>query len=222
MRRSAEITERAIELRKERRSLRAISKELSVPRGTLAYWLKDIPVEHVERALIPLDEAMAHLTAGNSSNAVGKMFGVSPSTLRRRLKEHGLVIARSVGANPERRCRMCQKPFTSTRRRRCGACDTKIRRIRAKDAGIKLMGGKCLDCGWSGPNIGFDFHHLDAKGKDFAVGEAANKSWSILIAEIKKCVLLCATCHRLRHDAMTDAWREEALAYSGRVLNLAE
>lgn len=43
-----------------------------------------------------------------------------------------------------------------------------------------------------------DFHHLDPKNKLFTIGGAANrgKSLSLIKEEIKKCIPLCANCHR--------------------------
>lgn len=66
-------------------------------------------------------------------------------------------------------------------------------------------GGKCKDCNIlaSENNYSiFEFHHLDPNQKDFAIGETRilKKSQEEVYAEIDKCVLLCANCHRLRHQ----------------------
>jgi hypothetical protein len=81
----------------------------------------------------------------------------------------------------------------------------KDKRIEFKLELIQLGGGKCLDCGLESneenPPACFDFHHKDPKEKKFSVGRAlghhANKDLSL--EEIKKCDLVCATCHRRRH-----------------------
>lgn len=70
----------------------------------------------------------------------------------------------------------------------------------AKKKAIALMGGKCVDCeGVFHPAV-FDFHHVDPETKE---GNVANlirrKNWEAAEKELKKCVLLCANCHRLRH-----------------------
>jgi hypothetical protein len=46
-----------------------------------------------------------------------------------------------------------------------------------------------------------DFHHIDPKHKDIAVGTAVNKGWSIerIKNEISKCKILCSNCHRDFH-----------------------
>lgn len=68
-----------------------------------------------------------------------------------------------------------------------------------KDRAIEHMGGKCADCGITGSQWIFDFHHLDPAEKDFGWGEKRTTNWENLKKEIDKCVLLCANCHRTRH-----------------------
>jgi len=47
----------------------------------------------------------------------------------------------------------------------------------------------------------FDFHHIDPKQKDFTItNEIANKPFKELENEVKKCILLCANCHRVVHS----------------------
>lgn len=42
-----------------------------------------------------------------------------------------------------------------------------------------------------------DFHHLS--GKDFNVSEMGGRNDNLVIEEIRKCVVLCANCHRKAH-----------------------
>ena len=117
-------------------------------------------------------------------------------------------------------CKLCHHEFKSYQSRcvaRCGSCNTKIRRFRAKAAAIKFLGGKCTKCGWQGNQAALQFHHL--KGKDFTIGNVANKSWDSIKTEMKKCVLLCANCHMIEHSTKDDElFLEEALKYKGRTL----
>jgi hypothetical protein len=71
-----------------------------------------------------------------------------------------------------------------------------------KEEAVALMGGKCNDCGGTFPAPVYDFHHLDPSEKDMNPSDALTsvKHWK---DEIKKCVLLCANCHRMRH------WNED-------------
>ena len=102
---------------------------------------------------------------------------------------------------------------------RCGSCNTKIRRYRAKAAAVKYLGGKCATCGWVGNQAAFQLHHTDPSKKDFIIGNVANKSWDSIKKEIGKCILLCANCHSIEHSANDGSlFIKEALNYRGRNL----
>lgn len=70
---------------------------------------------------------------------------------------------------------------------------------RQKITAIKVSQG-CLDCGENHPAC-LQFHHLNSAEKLFSVQRALaeKKSMELIIAEIKKCVVLCANCHAKRH-----------------------
>lgn len=73
-----------------------------------------------------------------------------------------------------------------------------LRKIEA----IKYKGGKCIDCSLElekSHYAVFEFHHLDPKLKDYDWTKLKLHSWSKIISELDKCVLLCANCHRMRH-----------------------
>jgi predicted HNH restriction endonuclease len=119
-------------------------------------------------------------------------------------------------------CPLCNKKFAllkHTSRKRCGSCNTKIRRFRAKAAAVKYLGSKCIQCGWTGNQAALQFHHKDPKKKDFIIGNVANKSWDSIKKEIAKCVLLCANCHMIEHSTKNgELFLQEALNYKGRKL----
>jgi hypothetical protein len=121
-------------------------------------------------------------------------------------------------------CKICGnkfKDYQGKMRTRCGSCNTKIRRYRTKLAAIKLLGEKCTDCGWKGDQAAFQFHHIDHNNKDFIIGNVANKKWEVIKKELKKCILLCANCHSIRHSSKNDrALIKEAGRYKGRKLPL--
>lgn len=111
-------------------------------------------------------------------------------------------------------CLLCDKA-TGTRYKRCGTCYSRIRRYKTKCALVKLLGGKCADCGWTGDPTVFDFHHAD-KNKEFGVGMECNRAWGAVKAEALKCTLLCANCHRMKHIGVRDKRFLDAVAeYSG-------
>lgn len=92
----------------------------------------------------------------------------------------------------------CDKPHSGE-----GLCRRHFRQLsqaRKKVYLVEAAGGKCSDCGNAFHHSAMDFHHVDSDEKEMNV--------SILIrtadiaaakAEAAKCVLLCATCHRVRH-----------------------
>lgn len=51
-----------------------------------------------------------------------------------------------------------------------------------------------------------DFHHKDPSSKEFGVSGSRQGSHSLCstVSEIRKCVLLCANCHRLVHAGLLD------------------
>ena len=61
---------------------------------------------------------------------------------------------------------------------------------------VEFAGGKCQICGLIDHPIAFDFHHVDKSQKLFSISIACRKSERQLWDEVKKCVLLCAICHR--------------------------
>jgi hypothetical protein len=85
----------------------------------------------------------------------------------------------------------------------------KRRRKRRKVELVALAGGRCVDCGYSKCLAVLEFHHRDAKTKEFGVGNFGG-SLARLLAEVAKCDLLCASCHRLRHSALDGEMLQDA------------
>jgi hypothetical protein len=57
----------------------------------------------------------------------------------------------------------------------------------------------CHHCGASHPAI-IDFHHIVRDGTQQSVNRmAANNRWKGIYEEVKKCIPLCANCHRILH-----------------------
>lgn len=59
----------------------------------------------------------------------------------------------------------------------------------------------CLDCGNVFPPECMDFDHRPGAVKLFSIGMNLRRSWSSIEAEIAKCDLVCANCHRIRTAA---------------------
>lgn len=70
-------------------------------------------------------------------------------------------------------------------------------RFAKKIKAIRLLGGKCIECGESN-YFKLDFHHPNGD-KEFNMGELRMKKWSSIESEISKCQLLCRNCHQMKH-----------------------
>lgn len=55
----------------------------------------------------------------------------------------------------------------------------------------------CEDCGNEFPPECMDFDHVEGK-KEFVVSTGMYKTWAALLAEVAKCDIICANCHRIR------------------------
>lgn len=70
------------------------------------------------------------------------------------------------------------------------------RRIRWKKNIIKTMGNECQCCGYNKYYGALELHHLNPTEKDFSFSDKTYRAWADIEQELKKCVLLCANCHR--------------------------
>jgi hypothetical protein len=59
---------------------------------------------------------------------------------------------------------------------------------------------KCQHCGNTDFRV-LEFHHVDASKKERNISDliASKKSWRNIMNEVKKCICLCANCHRIVH-----------------------
>ncbi len=64
---------------------------------------------------------------------------------------------------------------------------------------IEIMGGKCQCCGYDKCSKALEFHHVDSSEKEHGV-VFRNSGFRKVLDELKKCVLLCANCHREAHE----------------------
>lgn len=63
------------------------------------------------------------------------------------------------------------------------------------------FGSCCGLCGYNKCIEALEFHHIDNLTKSFSLSSviARPKKWDDIIIELRKCVLLCANCHREVH-----------------------
>lgn len=71
-------------------------------------------------------------------------------------------------------------------------------RKRTKLRIIEAMGGRCCECGYSFCQDVLELHHLEPSDKKFSFGgiRARPRSWKTIVEELKKCIMVCANCHR--------------------------
>ena len=76
------------------------------------------------------------------------------------------------------------------------------RRKKLKVMAVEYKGGKCSKCGYSRCIDAMEFHHSDPNKKDFGIAAMGyTRSWDSVKAELDKCILVCANCHReIHHD----------------------
>jgi hypothetical protein len=55
-----------------------------------------------------------------------------------------------------------------------------------------------MDCGGTFPPECMDFDHRPGEKKLFGIGQGLRRKLEALLAEIAKCDLVCANCHRIR------------------------
>jgi hypothetical protein len=87
-----------------------------------------------------------------------------------------------------------------SRCRPCGVILVRRQQIAKRDwlAGIKLSSG-CVDCGYKEHSEALDFDHRPGVNKIFDIGRGVlSRSWGSIRAEVAKCEVRCANCHRVK------------------------
>ena len=82
--------------------------------------------------------------------------------------------------------------------------NVKNSRYNLKQRLLYVMGEKCCICGYDKCSSALEFHHKNPEEKDFTLSTNANISFARANEEIKKCILVCANCHREIHSFNLD------------------
>lgn len=78
------------------------------------------------------------------------------------------------------------------------------RRKLIRKMSIEHKGGQCAICGYDKCNNALEFHHRNSSEKDFGISaKGYTRSWEKVKAELDKCILICANCHREIHEGIT-------------------
>lgn len=92
--------------------------------------------------------------------------------------------------------------YTSQGRTRCKKCNViavQQRRSKVLEQLKTESGAKCNECGYSVCLAALEFHHRNPAEKNFQLSSGNTRSLAKMREESKKCVLLCANCHREVH-----------------------
>jgi transposase-like protein len=204
----------------EGRSIESIAREAGRSPSTVGYWVNKHGLtsthaaKHASRGGIARDELEALVALGMPIRTMADQLGVSYTTVRHWLKRYGLSTprARRLAETDEARAtgagtviatcpRHGSTSFGRTARGhyRCLRCRSEAvaaRRRRVKQRLVEAAGGRCALCGYDRSPAALQFHHDDPAGKAFAIaGRGVARSLDAALAEARKCVLLCATCH---------------------------
>lgn len=79
-------------------------------------------------------------------------------------------------------------------------------RAQTKLAIVKSCGGKCACCDYDKHQHTFDWHHLNPKEKEYDISYILHRrrSMDTFVTELKKCIMVCANCHREIHAGVRD------------------
>lgn len=130
--------------------------------------------------------------AGASQRQIAAELGKSQTSIRYWLEKYGL---KSSGV-----CTWCGE---AAKQSCCAACSNQkyIQRwIRLKKKAIEYLGGKCSRCGYQKFYGALEFHHRDPASKEMQWSQLKKRCWDVITAELDKCDLLCANCHREVED----------------------
>jgi hypothetical protein len=156
-------------------------------------------------------ELLASMLDDNKSlTQIAKLTGKSQSTIRYWIVKCKLERAKNTN------CEVCEALLTGNQRNFCSVkCKVKTtnhkhqvytaqqaRGLERKKQLIEIAGGECCDCGYKKNISALEFHHLDPEKKSFGIDlrKCSCAKWDRLVEEVKKCVLICANCHRERHN----------------------
>ena len=126
------------------------------------------------------------------------------------------------------RCRSCSKEWYLANRdahmAKVGLRNARVRLANQALLGAYLLEHPCVDCGETDVRC-LEFDHEDPAEKVMEVTRmvAHRYAWTLVLAEIAKCSIRCANCHRRRTAGMQGSWRQafhEERAWDGAAVRL--
>jgi len=93
----------------------------------------------------------------------------------------------------------------------CKSCYREKRNKEFHDRLNEIIGPiSCRACGYDRCFGAIEFHHIDPSAKTDCIKRMTHKPTETLTDELKKCVMVCANCHREIHARklkVDDSWR---------------
>ena len=77
------------------------------------------------------------------------------------------------------------------------------RRRQIKQLVIEAFDSKCCVCNYNKFPGALEFHHINPEEKEFKISRMLTRSFKETVKELKKCILVCANCHREIHSGIT-------------------
>lgn len=134
----------------------------------------------------------------------GKEF-ISKGILRKRCFDCSPKYSRRKDPKGYRTCGACRKlkrisEFSKKNRNYCRECASRYdveRQQLVKSYAVKLLGNKCVRCGYNKTLSALEFHHLKNKEKSWSIV----RKWKLERIEkyLENCILVCSNCHREIH-----------------------
>jgi hypothetical protein len=150
------------------------------------------------------------LSQEKTLSQISEITGKGKTTIRYWIAQHQLERIKNTN------CEVCQALLTGRQRNFCSVkCRMKTtnfkhqvytcqqaRGLERKKQLIEIAGGECCDCGYKKNISALEFHHLNPEEKSFGIDlrKCSCAKWDRLVEEVKKCVLICANCHREKHN----------------------
>jgi hypothetical protein len=110
------------------------------------------------------------------------------------------TCGKPLGGRQRRFCsRLCKNKFGNSRHQNYLA--QQLRGLNRKKRFVAIAGGGCVRCGYRRNLAALTWHHVDPSTKLFNLDVRAlsNRSEREILAELEKCILLCANCHAEEH-----------------------
>lgn len=73
----------------------------------------------------------------------------------------------------------------------------------------------CKDCGEYFPHYVMEFDHF--RKKEYDVSRMTPRGWDVIEAELKKCHVVCANCHRIKNPSQEETCKKNIAAVGSKI-----